>query len=323
MTPDELRESLGRGELRAAYLVLGGEALLRDEALAALRASVLGGGPADFDLDRLEGERLSPAELLDALRTLPVLAPRRLVILREPEARGPARGLGDALAGIVGEPDPELRSVLVVVAEKADGRARWVKAFDVAAVVRCEPPRSQREVVAFVREEARRQGVSLDASAAELLAERVGPQLLLLRREIEKAALLAPPTGRVGRADIEVGTPILAEEPVWDLTDAIGEGRPSDALRVLSRLLAGGTAPPLVLGSLASHFRRLLRLRSGGSVQAPPFVLRKLDQQAQRYGPRRLGACLRAIHETDLALKGSGHLPPDLALERLVLGLSG
>ena len=323
MTPDELRESLGRGELRAAYLVLGGEALLRDEALAALRASVLGGGPADFDLDRLEGERLSPAELLDALKTLPVLAPRRLVILREPEARGSARGLGDALAGIVGEPDPELRSVLVVVAEKADGRARWVKTFDAAAIVRCEAPRSQREVVAFVREEARRQGVSLDASAAELLAERVGPQLLLLRREIEKAALLAPPTGRVGRADVEMGTPILAEEPVWDLTDAIGEGRPSDALRVLARLLAGGTAPPLVLGSLASHFRRLLRLRSGGSVQAPPFVLRKLDQQAQRYGPRRLTACLRAIHETDLALKGSGHLPPELALERLVLGLSG
>jgi len=323
VTPDELRESLGRGELRGAYLVLGGEALLRDEALAALRASVLGDGPADFDLDRLEGERLSAPELIDALKTLPVLAPRRLVILREPEARGPGRGLGDALAGIVGALDPEARTVLVVVAEKVDGRARWVKAFDAAAVVRCEAPRSQREVVAFVREEARRQGVAFDASAADLLAERVGPQLLLLRREIEKAALLAPPTGKVGRAEIAAGTPTLAEEPVWDLTDAIGEGRSSDALRVLGHLLAGGTAPPLVLGSLASHFRRLLRLRAGGSVQAPPFVLRKLDRQAQRYGPRRLTACLRAIHETDLALKGAGHLPPELALERLVMGLAG
>ncbi len=323
MTPDELRASLGRGELRGAYLVLGGEALLRDEALAALRAAVLGDAPADFDLDRLEGERLPAAELLDALKTHPVLAPRRLVILREPEARGPARGLGDALVGIVGELDSEARSVLVVVAEKADGRARWVKAFDAAAIVRCDAPRSQREVVAFIREEARRQAVSLDASAAELLAERIGPQLLLLRREIEKAALLAPPEGKVGRAEVAAGTPTLADEPVWDLTDAIGEGRSADALRVLAHLLAGGTAPPLVLGSVASHFRRLLRLRSGGSVQAPPFVLRKLDRQAQRYGPRRLAACLRAIHETDLALKGAGHLRPELALERLVMGLSG
>jgi DNA polymerase-3 subunit delta len=210
-----------------------------------------------------------------------------------------------------------------VVAEKADARARWVKAFGAAALVRCEAPRTQREVVAFVREEARRQGVALEASAAELLAERIGPQLQLLRREIEKAALLAPAQGKVGRDEVAAATPTLAEEPVWDLTDAIGEGRAPDALRVLARVLAGGAAPPLVLGSLASHFRRLLRLRTGGSVQAPPFVLRKLDRQAQRYGPRRLAACLRAIHETDLALKGAGHLRPELALERLVMGLAG
>ena len=61
MTPDELREELARGEPRPTYLLLGAEALLREEALAALREAVLGGGPADFDLDRLDGERLTPA----------------------------------------------------------------------------------------------------------------------------------------------------------------------------------------------------------------------------------------------------------------------
>jgi hypothetical protein len=35
-----------------------------------------------------------------------------------------------------------------------------------------------------------------------------------------------------------------------------------------------------------------------------------------------LRACLRAIHETDLALKGAGALGPGLAIERLVIGLS-
>ncbi len=322
MTLDELREHLARGVLRPAYLVIGSEALLRDDAVAALRHAVLGEGPADFDLDRLDGERLAPVELVDAVRSLPVMAPRRLVILRDPEGRS-GRGLGDALAEIVAGLDPASPSVLVVVAEKADGRARWFKAFDPEAVVRCDPPRTQREVLAFAREEARRQGVALDAGALELLAERVGPQLLLLRREIEKAALLAAPGSEIGRDEIAAATPNLAEAPIWDLTDAIGEGRAGEALRLLAQLLAGGAAPPVLLGALASHFRRLLRLRSGGRVQAPAFVLRKLDRQAQRYAPRRLAACLRAIHETDLALKGAGPLRPDLALERLVMGLAG
>jgi DNA polymerase III delta subunit len=240
-----------------------------------------------------------------------------------PDARGARRGLAGALAELVPGLAADGECVLVVVAEKADGRARWVRAFAEGAVVRCDAPKTEREVVAFVRREAKRQGVRLEAGAAELLAERVGPQLLLLRRELEKAALLAAPGAAVGRAEVAAGTPTLAKEPVWDLTDAIGEGRVADALRVLSRLLAGGAAPPLVLGSLASHFRRLLRIRSGGSVAGPPFVVRKLERQAGRYGPRRLSACLRAIHETDLALKGAGHLPPELALERLVLGLAG
>jgi DNA polymerase-3 subunit delta len=322
MTLDELRDSLARGVLRPAYLVIGGEALLRDDGVAALRQAVLGEGPADFDLDRLDGEHLAPAELVDALRSLPVTAPRRLVILREPDGRT-GRGVGEALAGIVAGIDAASPSVLVVVAEKADRRARWPGAFDADAVVRCDPPRTQRELLAFVRQEAHRQGVALDAGAVELLAERIGPQLLLLRREIEKAALLAAPGAALGRGEVAVATPSLAEAPIWDLTDAIGEGRAGEALRLLAQLLAVGAAPPVVLGSLASHFRRLLRLRSGGAIQAPPFVLRKLDRQAQRYGPRRLTACLRAIHETDLALKGAGALRPELALERLVMGLSG
>jgi hypothetical protein len=97
----------------------------------------------------------------------------------------------------------------------------------------------------------------------------------------------------------------VAEEPVWDLTDAIGDGRGADAVALLARLARGGAAPPLVLGALATHFRRLLRLRSGGNLGLPPFVRRKLEAQAQRYTESRLVACLGAIHETDIALKGS------------------
>ena len=71
-----------------------------------------------------------------------------------------------------------------------------------------------------------------------------------------------------------------------------------------------------------SHFRRLLRVRSGAPVQGPPFVRRKLEGQARRFTPARLLACLRAIHETDTALKGASALRPETALERLVIGLA-
>jgi DNA polymerase-3 subunit delta len=186
----------------------------------------------------------------------------------------------------------------------------------------CDPPKNRRAMVGFVREEARRQDVRLGRGAAEALAERVGPQLLLLRQEIAKAQLLAGPDAPVTRDLVARSTSDVAEEPIWDLTDAIGEGRSGEALVVLGKLLRAGAPPPVLLGSLANHFRKLLRVRAGESPAGPPFVVRKLEEQAGRYTPARLRLCLDAIHEVDRVLKGQGGLAPDLALERLVMGLS-
>jgi DNA polymerase-3 subunit delta len=323
LTLDELRKSLEAGSLQPAYLIAGEEPLQRDEALAALREHVLAGAPMDFNLDRLEAASTSPAELIDLLRTLPVMSRRRLVELREPEAsRAAGRGFGEALAALIEELGRGSASVLVVIAAKVDRRTRWVRAVGESATIHCDPPRGRRETAAFIRAEAKRQGVSLARGVPERLAERIGAQPLLLRQEIAKLSLLADPQSEVTLEHVVAAAVDVAEEPVWDLTDAIGDGRGADALALLARVARGGAAPPLVLGALAAHFRRLLRLRGGGSLGVPPFVRQKLEAQAQRYTESRLIACLGAIHETDLALKGSSPLAPQLSLERLVIGLS-
>jgi DNA polymerase-3 subunit delta len=324
MTPAELARELAGGRVRPAYLLAGSEVLLRDEALAAIRRALLGEDGGDFDFERLAGERTTASQLQDSVRALPMLAQRRLVVLREPEARKGGRGeaLAEALAGIVEDVARSAACSLVVVAEQIDRRARWVKAFvDPAALVACDPPKNAREMLAFLRDDARAQGIELEPAAAELLAESVGPSLLALRQELLKAALFAG-EGAVTRAHVRETVCAVADEPIWDLTDAIGDGRTADALGVLARMLGAGAPAPVLLGSLASHFRKLVRARAGEPPAGPPFVVQKLERQARRYTPTRLVACLRAIHEVDEVLKGSGSLPPDLALERLVLGLS-
>jgi DNA polymerase-3 subunit delta len=326
MSQADLLEELDAGRVRPAYLLAGDEPLLRDDALAAIEAAVLADGPRDFNLERLEVGRNSPGRLEEALASLPIMAERRLVVLRETEGRGAKldAAWGSVIEAWVSAADAASSTVLVVLASKVDKRNRWVKSFrDPALLVVCEAPKKARELAGFLAAESRRQGVDLDPEAAALLADRVGPQLLLLRQEIEKASLLAGPGERVERRHVEQAVSAVAEEPIWDLTDAIGEGRVADAVGLLSRLLAQGAAPPAILGALASHFRRLVRAGQGESVGGPPFVVRKLEQQARRYPSRRLEICLRAIHRADVELKGGSVLRPERALEQLVLGLAG
>lgn len=325
----QLQKELSGGRLRPAYLLtgdprLGEEALLRDDALAAIRETALAGAPEDFNLDRLAGDTTSVAALRDAVLSLPVMAAHRLVVLREPGAgRGADKPLIAALADVLEEVRAQDQVVLVVTAAKVDRRERWVKAFkEPAVILNCGPPKGSKAIAEFARGEAIRQGLEIEAAAADLLAERVGPQLLLLRQEIAKAGLLAGPGARVLRSHVEASTGHVAEEPFWNLMDAIGEGHTGKAMGQLARMLRAGAVPQPLLGALASHFRKLARLRSGGEIPGPAFAVPKLRQQASRYTPARLLMCLRAIHEADTALKGAGSLPSKMVLERLVIGLS-
>lgn len=326
MKVDVVVSELAEGRIRPAYLLAGEEALLRDDALAAIEAAVLAGGPRDFNLDRLEVGKLTPGRLEEALDNLPVMAERRLVVVRENEGRGAKldAAWGSVIEAWLSRIDAKTSSVLVLISGKVDKRTKWVKGFrDPAALVECDAPKQARELAGFLAQEARRQGLELESEAAALLADRVGPQLLLLRQEIEKAALLAGPGEVVTRKHVEMAVSAVAEEPIWDLTDAIGQGRVEDAVNLLSRLLAQGSPPPAILGALASHFRRLVRVGHGESVAGSPFVVRKLEQQARRYPARRLVSCLRAIHRADVDLKGGSVMRPERALEQLVLGLAG
>ena len=326
MTGGDLEAELDAGRIRPAYLLAGGEPLLRDDALASLEKGVLGTAPRDFNLDRLEVAKTTPGRLEEALSSLPVLAERRLVVLREAEGRGGKldEGFTRAIESWIAESDAASSAVLVVVVHKVDRRNKWVKAFkDPAAQIDCDPPKGGRDLAKFLKEEAQRQGVTLSRDAAGLLGERVDPQLLLLRQEIEKAALLAGPGYPIERKDVEMSVAAVAEEPIWDLTDAIGQGKTADAVALLARMLNHGAAAPAILGALASHFRKLVRVGHGESVAGPPFVIRKLEAQARRYPARRLVVCLRAIHRTDVELKGASVMRPDRALEQLVLLLAG
>jgi DNA polymerase-3 subunit delta len=325
VTPEALQAELAKGRVRPAYLLAGEEALLRDRSLAAIQQAVFDGPANDFDLERLDGERTGPGQLLDALRVLPVLAARRLVVLREPEAR---RGRSEALAAALAAALPELaaqaQTVLVVLASRVDKRTSWVRGFaDPAALVACEPPKGARAVAAFVAAEARAQGIALGPGAADALAEAVGPQLLRLASELTKASLYAGPGQRVERKHVQEAVAAVVDEKIWELTDATFEGRSGDALVALARLLAGGVAAPLVLGALASHLRKLARAREGEAVPGHPMVVRRIESQARRQPLARLLAGLRAAEQADERLKGLGALPAERVLERLVLALAG
>ena len=85
MTPQAASAEAKAGKLRPVYVVLGEERLLRERIVAELRAASLGSGIAAFNEDKFTAGETDVDTVLSAVRTVPMMAPRRFVLVRSAE----------------------------------------------------------------------------------------------------------------------------------------------------------------------------------------------------------------------------------------------
>jgi len=312
-----------------AYLViLGGDAHRRERAVQEFIEEALGGSVAIASSTAVDSFHAGESRVEDALaavRTLPMFEPKRVVVLRGVERLSAAeRELLEAYLE-----DPASTALLLLCGEKLDKRVSlYRKASADDALVEFNPPRNQREGVAWIRDEAELLGLSIEPEAALALWDRVGADSSALAAELEKLCSYVWKPGedklRAGVGDVEALVGRSRTESIFALGDAVAEGDERAALSTLRSILAE-ESPFMVLGYLAGHLRRLVAVAWGAdpaSLGVPPFVARKLALQARRFTKARLVEAMLRIQECDAAIK-SGELDGELALEILICKLAG
>lgn len=317
-------------EIKPVILVEGEERILVDEAVRSIQDAVLAAGARDFNFDKFSAKDALLARILDAARTLPAFAKRRLVLVDHADKLS----LEDAgpLLEYLGDPCPS--TVLLFVAEKLDARTKVYKAFVRAGAVMRFPRPKSKEMPDFVRQRAKRIPVGIDEAAVRALVECVGADASGVIQALDVLALyIGPSSGRsIAVADVEAVVSTTREESVFALVDAIGKQNRPQALRGIDTMLSMAREPPLrVLAMIARHWRNLIKARSllddgaqrseiEAAVGVPPFFLDGLLQQARRQPLPALILGLGLIARADQDLKG-GRLDPIRAMERLILAL--
>jgi DNA polymerase-3 subunit delta len=165
--------------------------------------------------------------------------------------------------------------------------------------------------------------------AAETLVALAGGNLRDLDHEVAKVAAFAGDRPQVTRADVEAIATRVGEASIFTLVDAVGGGDAPGALRALNDILA--THEPLqVLFMVARQFRLIVRAntlagrRDAGPGLAeqlglPPFVARKIVDQARGYRADQFPEIFGALEAADRAIKTG--TPPRLVLETLFVRL--
>ncbi|MGD9904870.1 MAG: DNA polymerase III subunit delta [Vicinamibacterales bacterium] len=334
MTPAEVRAQIAAADTAPIYLVESDDLPSRQEVTQAFLALVDEGlqafNVATFfardattaaDRDALFGD------VLAAARTLPMMAPRRLVVVHDAEAlltpkrtkdedevapakrRAKAATPAEEFEAYLERPEPT--TTLVLETAGLDRGRRVSKLLLArAAVVDCGALRSVEDLARWLRARLDRDEMQMEPAAVKALVEAVGynapkgprdaPTLNLprLRAEVDKLVLYAAGESTITAAHVrDVVIPVDESAGIFALIDVVRQGQAAAALREVDALLEGGSAAPMILG--------LVRTAAG---QLRP------DARARR--------ALAAVLDADLALKTSRGEPRHV-LERLVVELCG
>lgn len=298
------------------YSVIGSESVLVKEALDKLLSERLDPNSKDFNFDVFEPGSLEIKKVASALGTLPVFAPRRVVVIKSAHElkKGEMEDLSDLLDQVPESTD------LIFVAEKADARmAFWQKLAKKAKTMEIRPP-EPRETPHWVVQEARKSGYLIDAAAASWLVAAVGADLAGLRSALEKIYLLIGAQKQIALQDVEACVTAVSWKTIFELTDAVGARKLDKALTLFHRMEESGESPIAMLALLARHFRILSKVKEGDSAGVPPFFLKDYQAQAGRFDDVRLEQKREKLFQTDWALKSSP-IDKNLLFERLLMDL--
>jgi DNA polymerase-3 subunit delta len=316
---------LEKGELPAVVAFGGDERVFVDEALVAVRARVLSGGLADFNHDRVSARDRRAVEVVALCNTLPVMAPRRLVEVRDAGAFVDADL--EALAGYLEAPNAE--TVLALVFDDIDLRDKLPKLLDkskAAVLCRFDHPKD-RDMPRLVERRAKRHKLTLQPGAADALALTVGTDLTLLERAFEKLAIAVE--GDVAADDVARHIADTHLEDAFAWVRAVGRGDRDEALRATAALQAAREEPLRLLGLLAWQLRQIAQARvlldegrdAGRELNLYGDRATSVLHAARALEPARHAARLVRVAEADRALKSSRQ-PPWLQMVRLVSDLT-
>jgi DNA polymerase-3 subunit delta len=273
-TYDALLRSLPKGELAPVYYLHGPEDILKDEAVLAIVDKALDPALRDFNFDQRSAGQLDPEAIFSLCTTLPMMAERRVVVLRDVE--GWKRKPKTRAAFLKYLERPALETVVILVqgaADETEDKDLVRGAFAVA----CEPLPADRARRWLLRR-AGTLGVVLEDTAADHLLAATGGELGGIAAELQKLSGL--PGGSPLTAE-QVGAlvGIRHGETTFDWRDATLDGDAGRAARMIGPLLdqPGVTAVKLItllgtslvgVGLARSHLDRGVR---GSSLERLVF----------------------------------------------------
>ena len=320
----ELLQSLKQGKIEPVYFLFGPESYLRDQAARAiadeaLRETLL----REFNDSTFSLRTGDARSAIAAAEQLPMMSPRRVVLIRDFSKVNEATE--EILLRYIDRPVET--SVVIFNTDDCDKRKKFTKKLMSGAAFEF-PPLNNAELSSWARTHLAELKADAAPAVVSRIVELVGSNVRSLANELNKLATAALPSANITLDLVEELVGRSRELMNWELTDHMLSRNRARAVKTLQHLLDDGAPPVMLIGLIASTYRRMAlahALLSKGAppkeifrqVPMPPFKQSSYLQMLNRVDGRRIAQQMVRIAEADLGIKTS-KATPRMQVELLV-----
>lgn len=317
MTFKELHKKISSKEFSSVYLLHGEEPYFIDKLVSQLEASVLEEHEKDFNQEILYGKETDALSLISSAKQYPMMAERRLVLVKEAQEFK----AWDALESYLNEP---LDSTILVFAYKyksMDARTKFFKAAQKHVVFKSEKIK-EYQLPEWIGALMKSKGFSYSSRVPHLLSESIGNDLSRISNEIEKLAIVLGAGVEINETHVEKHIGISKEYNVFELNNAIAAKDLSKAIRIVQYFESNPKAADLVqvVSMLFRFFSQIMRIHFmqnksrehiASSLKIHPYVVGELLQSKNNFSPKKIAENIEILHAFDLKSKGVGNAGED------------
>jgi len=335
-----LRDVIKRRSFDAAYYITGEDEYQKDEAIRQLVEAAIEPSSRDFNLDIRRAGELDGESLAVLLSTPPMMADRRVIVLRDVGAlRKDARRVLDEY---LKTPAADL---LLIMASSSGSKPDSSLASS-SISLEFDPLSGERIPRWIAHHADSALGVRISEAAAELLQAAVGNDLYQLSGELDKlASFVEGRDQEIGEDAVAAVVGVRRGETLSDLLDAVADRNAARALELIPHVMAQpkttGVSVVMALSTqmlaiswgrakldeglpnarLSQEYFNLLR--ETGAFTGRPWgsATAAWSRATERWSRESLDHALDSLLEVDVALKESRVSSEEQLLASLLLSL--
>jgi DNA polymerase-3 subunit delta len=307
----QLIQSIKSKQFEKIYFLHGEEPYFIDLITDAIVENALEEHERDFNQSIIYGKEAEAGAIMADAKGFPMMAERRLVILKEAQD---FRQIEELLPYFE---NPSDQTVFVVnyKYKNYDSRKKLLKSAQKQGVVFKSAKIPEYKLHDWISSFVKENGYGINPKASMLLAEFLGNDLSKISNELDKLKILVEEGTTINEVHIEENIGISKDYNVFELINAIGIRDISKANKIVDYFDHNPKATSIipVISNTFNHFTKLMKIHFmenktkevvASSLRVPPFVANQLINSARIYNPKKIAANIAILHEYDLKSKG-------------------